>query len=72
MLGGAFKNMMVVNLALDPHLEHGAYYIDQCLVERLKIRRLINLASGPRFEHGVIDAYMILACIPTGGGEVGG
>ena len=34
--GGAFRNTTVVNLAIDPHLEHGAYYIDQCLVERLK------------------------------------
>ena len=40
--GGAFKNTMVVNLAIDPHL-----------------------------EHGVIDAYMILACIPAGGGREG-
>ena len=37
--GGAFKNTMLVNLAIDPHL-----------------------------EHGVIGVYMILACIPAGGG----
>ena len=37
-LGGAFKNMVVANSALDPHLEHGTCYIDRCSVERLKNR----------------------------------